>query len=533
MSPRVIDLRATLRRTTDALTAPGPLPDYERVLAEIDARDLRSYIRNAWHVVEPTTPYRSNWHLDAISDHLSAVLPARQIRNLIISVPPRHSKSLSVSVFWPTWLWIDHPELRFLYSSYADSLSIRDSLKCRRVILSPWFQRRWSDKFYLVDDQNQKSRFENNHAGYRLATSVGGAATGEGGDIVVVDDPHNINDAHSETIREGVITWWSEVMGTRLNDPQAGGKVIIMQRVHEKDLVGHLLKQEAQDWEVLILPTEYVPTTRVTGIGFRDPRTRPGELLWPERMGPTEVSAAKRSLGSYGFSAQHQQNPTPASGGILPREWWKFYKWAAAAGLLTNANDSGISMDAAFKDLEDSSYVVLQAWCRVGARRYLLDQVREQMSFSASVTALKAFVAKWPTIKRKWIEGKANGPAIISHLEHEVPGLIECEPEGSKEARAFAAQPFLEAGNIFIPEDAPFTSDFLNETASFPKGDYDDQVDAFSQAMKELYKNEITTSGAGVLQAVPRVRKLHRTPTEGHDPRGFDPDSGGNGHGRS
>jgi hypothetical protein len=226
--------------------------------AERARRSLREYIRMAWHVVEPSTPYVHGWHIDAMCEHLEAVT-AGEIRNLLITVPPRHMKSLTVSVFWPTWEWLTHPERRWLFSSYALSLAIRDSLKCRRLILSPWYQRHFGHVYALTDDQNAKLRFENDKTGYRLSTSVGGAATGEGGDRLVCDDPHNVREADSDVIRAATLVWWDETMSTRLNDPATGARVIIGQRVHENDLAGHVLEQGG--YEHLCLRCEYEPTT--------------------------------------------------------------------------------------------------------------------------------------------------------------------------------------------------------------------------------------------------------------------------------
>ena len=173
------------------------------LLVEIDTeravRSLREFVRQAWPVVEPSTPFVPGWHIDAIIQHLEAVTGG-QIRNLLINVPPRHMKSLLVAVFWPVWEWIRWPQRRWLFSSYSAQLSIRDSVKCRRLIESPWYQERWADRFALTSDQNTKGRFDNNRSGYRLSTSVGGSATGEGGDRIVCDDPNNVNEVESDSI---------------------------------------------------------------------------------------------------------------------------------------------------------------------------------------------------------------------------------------------------------------------------------------------------------------------------------------------
>jgi hypothetical protein len=221
------------------LRSPGLDDEIDRELAK---RSLREFVCLAWEIVEPSTPFVPGWHIDAIIEHLEAVTRG-QIRNLLINVPPRHMKSLLVSVFWPAWEWIRFPERRWLYSSYAASLSTRDSVKCRRLIESPWYQRLFGSIFTLTSDQNTKGRFDNNRSGYRLSTSVGGAVTGEGGDRIVCDDPHNVQEADSDSVRKGTLDWWDMVMSTRMNDPKTSSKVLVMQRCHQQDLSGHLLEQ--------------------------------------------------------------------------------------------------------------------------------------------------------------------------------------------------------------------------------------------------------------------------------------------------
>jgi predicted phage terminase large subunit-like protein len=471
---------------------------------EIDCearRSLREFIRQAWMTVEPATPYIPGWHLDAICDHLEAV-SRREIRNLLINMPPRHMKSLAVSVFWPCWEWTTWPERKWLFSSYAASLSIRDSLKCRRLVESPWYQARWGDRFQLTGDQNAKQRFENNKSGYRLATSVGGTATGEGGDRIVVDDPHNVNEAESTLVRRSVIDWWDQVMSTRLNDPKTGVKVIVMQRVHEADLAGHVLEQGG--YEHLCLPAEYDGPTVSTSIGWSDPRTETGQLLWPERFGPDEVTALKRSMGSYAAAGQLQQRPAPAEGGILKRHWWRYWKTTGtylppvavrladgqvqlipAVDLPDSFDDQMQSWDMAFKDLDSSDFVVGQLWGKVRADNFLLDQMKDRFDFPKTLDAVRAMTRKWPKSYTKLVEDKANGSAVIATLKHDIQGLIPVQPEGGKEARASAVSPQIESGNVYLPHPsfAPWVNGFIDECASFPNAAHDDQVDSMSQAL--------------------------------------------------
>jgi predicted phage terminase large subunit-like protein len=452
-------------------------------------------------VVEPSTPFVPGWHVDAIIEHLEAVTRG-QIRNLLINVPPRHMKSLLVAVLWPAWEWIRSPERRWLYSSYAAQLSIRDSVKCRRLIESPWYQARWGDRYALTSDQNTKGRFDNDRSGYRLSTSVGGAVTGEGGDRIVCDDPNNVNEVESDSVRKSTNDWFDIVMSTRVNDPKTAAKVVVMQRCHQQDLAGHLLVQGG--WEHLRLPAEFEGDGCATSIGWSDPRTENGELLWSERFGAKEIVDLKVSLGSYAAAGQLQQRPSPAGGGIVKRHWFRY--WQPRGGDLPpvvvrlpdgtpleiraievpfRVEEQIQSWDCAFKDLETSDYVVGQAWGRLGSMYLLGDQIRGRMDFPATLNAIRELTGRFPGTLAKLIEDKANGSAVIQMLSNEIPGILPVNPEGGKVARAAAVSPLIEAGNVYLPHPlyAPWVNDFIEECAAFPNGAHDDQVDAMTQAL--------------------------------------------------
>lgn len=484
------NLEAWLRR-------PSLIQELDRELA---SRRLRNFAEQAWPILEPSTRFIPGWHLDAISEHLQAVT-AGQIRNLLINIPPRHMKSLSVAVFWPAWEWTRNPESRWVFMSYAGKLSLRDSVKCRRLIQSRWYQENWGDKFQLTGDQNAKERFENNQTGYRLASSVGGLGTGEGGNRIVCDDPHSVSEAESDISRQGVLDWWDQTMSSRLDNPKTDTKVIVMQRVHEADLSGHVLAQGG--YEHLCLPAEYEGSKRSTSIGWRDPRLKSGELLWPDRFGLSEVEALKRSMGSYAAAGQLQQRPAPAEGGILKRHWWRYWQplgmklppvmvrfpdgelRGIAPVTLPEGLEEIQSWDCAFKDLRTSDYVAGGVWGRRIADKFLLTQVRERMDCPATVKAVRDLSRDWPGTKAKLVEDKANGPAVIQMLQHEVAGLIAVNPEGGKEARAQAVSPEIESGNVYLPHPhvAPWVTAFIEECAAFPNGAHDDQVDQMTQAL--------------------------------------------------
>jgi predicted phage terminase large subunit-like protein len=450
--------------------------------AERVRRSLAEFIRTAWPIVE-SAPFVPGWHIDAIAEHLTAVTSGA-IRDLLLLCPPRHTKSLLVGVFWPCWEWITHPERRWLCASYAEALAVRDNVRARRLMQSAWYQQSWGHVFQFAGDQNQKHRQENNRGGHRIAIGTGGSATGEGGDRLVIDDPHNLIDVESTITRQGTLDWFDTVWSTRRNDPQRSARVIILQRSHCDDLAGHVLEQGG--WECLALPTEYEGDRRRTSIGWTDPRTREGELLWPQRFGNEAVSEAKRALGSFAFSAQHQQHPVPLAGGIWKRDWFRFYRRADRPARF---DLTVTSWDCTFKDARTSDFVAGQWWGRKGADFYLLSQVHARLDFPATLAAIRNLnesAAPSATL----VEDKANGPAVIATLQREIPGLIAINPEGGKESRAAAVAPLFEAGNVFLPvaEEEPWIDDALLEFCQFPSAKHDDRVDAASQALLWMRK---------------------------------------------
>jgi len=470
---------------------------------------LRDFVRCAWHVLEPDridtagwreTTFIEGWHLDAICEHLEAVTRG-ELRNLLINMPPRHMKSLAVAVFWPVWVWLTAPQRRWLFSSYALSLSIRDSLKCRRLIESPWFAERWSDRFALTGDQNAKMRFDNDHTGYRIATSVGGAATGEGGDVIVVDDPHNVQEKESDAVRESTLVWWDEVMSTRVNDPRTGAKVIVMQRVHEKDLSGHVLAQGG--YEHLCLPAEFEPGRRcVTCIGWSDPRSAGGELLWPQRVGRKEIAEYKVRLGPSGYAGQFQQRPSPAGGGRFRqkdfRYWTKegqFYRLHLLDGgfklVSVDACDRFAMMDPAGTDAQQNAkacYTVVQVWdVTPGHDMILVDQWRGQVeapeAADAGVSMVRRHDCPWLGVEQDGI-----GLGTVQTIRRKGVTVRPVKARGSKEARSETAEIRLAAGMVYFPAAAPWRFDLEQELLLFPNGEYKDQVDAFAHAAIHVHK---------------------------------------------
>ena len=462
----------------------------EKVQAERYRRSLREFTRAAWPTIEPGVEFKNNWHIDAISDHLQAVVDG-DIKRLIINVPPRHMKSLSVAVVLPAFTWATQPSKKFLYASYASSLSIRDSTQCRRLIDSPWYQAHFGDKFHLTGDMNQKSRFENSENGIRLSTSVGGSLTGEGGDILVLDDVHNVVEADSAKVREGVLDWWDQAMQTRLNDPKTGAFVVIQQRVNELDITGHILANELGDeWDHLMLPARYEighPTPTRSSLGFTDPRTAEGELLWPERFGEKEMSTLERSLGSYAAAGQLQQRPSPKGGGILKASWW--VPWEKED--MPEVSYVIQSWDTAFETKESSSYSARTTWgvfkkdgcdCLI-----VLEAWWDKVSYPELRKLAQEAYDDWQP-DAVLIEKKASGQSLLQDLRMAGVPVLAYSPDRDKEARAHAASALLEDGRIYYPSNRKWAKDLISIAAAFPTHPNDDVVDTMTQAWLRLRK---------------------------------------------
>ena len=392
----------------------------------------------------------------------------------MVFMPPRHGKSQVVSKKFPAWYLGRNPNNEIIITSYAADLAY-DFSRMARNTLRDWGHL-WDVQ--LAADSSAVGRWGiNEHAGALMAAGVGGPITGRGAHVAIIDDPlKNWEDALSETIRQKVWDWYLTTLRTRL--APGGAIVLVMTRWHEDDLAGRLLAEASiggEKWEVISLAAEAEKD---------DPLGRkPGEWLWPERYPPAEYEDTKTALGTQKWVALYQQRPSPPEGSIIKRQWWQYYREPPA-----KFDEIIQSWDCAFKDLSTSDFVVGQVWGRVGAEYYLLDQTRDRMDFPATLQAVRQLTSKWPRARAKLIEDKANGTAVIQVLKKEIPGIIAVEPQGGKEARASAVSPSIEAGNAYLPQNAPWVKDFVDECAAFPNGAHDDQVDAMSQALMRFLR---------------------------------------------
>jgi predicted phage terminase large subunit-like protein len=430
-----------------------------------------------------------------------------------------------VSVLWPAWVWARQPEWSAIFGSYELGLVMRDAVKTRALVESPWFVQSFrTDRtgklaWGFFKDQNLKKFFKNTRGGMRQATSVG-SGTGYRADALIVDDPLSVDQAYSAVERESANRWFFETMSSRFNDQNNRTRVVIMQRVHEEDLAGEIIRRGG--FQHLRLPSEFDPAKRAVvkaldgSLIFVDPRTQAGQLLFPEKFDLQAISAAKHDLGPYGYSAQHDQEPAPLSGGALKGEWFA-RRWLLPGETLRTGLDHACRaelvgkliptpfdrivfvVDAAFKGSADSDRVAIGVFGQRGPDLFLIDLVWDQLTFSETLAALRTLVRRWPKTYEIVIEDKANGSALLDTLKGEIPGVVAINPDGGKESRILAMVPKLAAGNVWLPHSPNFTPSprgnlaaidgVITEAKAFPKGKNDDAIDMLAYAVNRYLTN--------------------------------------------
>lgn len=458
-------------------------------------QSLYEFMRQAWHVIEPATQFVEGWHLEEIALHLEAVTTGK-IRKLIINIPPRHCKTILVCVMWPCWVWATQPSKRWMFGSYGMGLSLDASMLCRNILESEWYKSNWGDKFGIMHDQNAKHYFLNDKSGGRFASSTDGVTTGKGGDFLVADDPINAKEGASEAALINCIKWWDQGMATRFNNPKKGCKVIVMQRVGEKDLTGHVLKNQT-GWTHLFLPAEFEPDRKcVTSIGG-DRRTKAGELLWKELYGPDEIAELKQSLGEYGTAGQLQQRPAPAEGGIIKRDWFKMLKIDEPLPTLLFVVQS---YDTAFTEKTTNDPTAHTAWgvfsTKEGKRVILLDAWTEHMGYPELRKKMyDEYKSKYGDQEKGvdvvLIEDKGSGISLAQDLRRAMIPVRTYNPgKADKTTRVHSIAPLIEAGLVYIPESKKSPGQFpawanvlINQLITFPNAERDDLCDTASQVL--------------------------------------------------
>lgn len=447
-------------------------------LIEMDEQEQAraSYIRYCEYV------HNGQWqpaaHLRYLCERLDAV-ERGECRRLLVFMPPRHSKSMTVTETFPSYFIGKRPSRRVIEVSYGDSLAQRFGKFNRQKV------QEFGKRLFGVTISREKSSMtdwdiEGNRGGM-ISVGIGGGITGQGADLLLIDDPiKNREEAESETYREKVWDEWKSTLRTRLQPDAA--VIIILTRWHEDDLAGRLLNPEygeVEGWEIISLPALAEDN---------DPMGRkPGEALWPTQYNEQDLQATRRAVGEQVWAALYQQRPSALEGAMLKRHWWRYYE-GNPAEIAKRMEWQLQSWDMTFKDSAGTDYVSGQVWGVNGADIYLLDRINERLDFVATVRAFIAMTRKWPDAVTKLVEDKANGPAVISMLRHKIGGIIAVEPEGSKIARVSAVSPLIEAGNVYLPSPAvcPWVTEFIEQCAAFPNGANDDDVDSMSQALKRF-----------------------------------------------
>jgi predicted phage terminase large subunit-like protein len=489
--------------------------------AQARAGGLIEFVRYFWSVLEPETMLVEGWLLDAIAEHLEAVTWGK-ITRLLINVPPGSMKSLMVNVFWPAWEWgaMGMPHLRYVSFSYSSGLTERDNTKFRKLVQSEKYKELWGDKYTL--EKEGEIKITNDKTGSKFASSVKGIGTGERGDRVVIDDPHDVHKSESDVVRADTLRWFRETITDRLNNLDDSAIIIIMQRVHQSDISGFILEQ---GWEYthLMVPMEFESgRAPFNPLGWVDPRSEEGELAWPERFSPEAVASIEREKGSWAYASQYQQRPAPRGGGIIKLEHWRPYtaeecgKFGVPWPKFPIMSYTVLSLDTAQteKKQNDPSAAVVLGVCRdiwENRRLILMWAWSERLELYELVKKIEETCKKF-RVDRVLIEDKASGHpvsqelrrrgrTISDRLSHNPKtqdradfGVQLITPDGDKVARMYAVQNLFECGLIYAPADISGTDvlfkdwadKVMTECAEMPKGAHDDLADAVSQALAHL-----------------------------------------------
>lgn len=446
-------------------------PTEQEAFAALLRLRLAAFTRKTFATVDPGATYLHNWHVDLIAEYLEACT-RREIKRLVINMPPRYLKSVSVSVAWPAWLLGNNPSERIIVSSYSHMLSLKHSTDCRLVIKSDWY-RRIFPHVQLAPDQDTKEKFVTTARGMRYAASVGGSVTGEGANFLIVDDPHNPAQALSDVQRQQALTWFDQTFASRLNDKSNGVIVCIMQRLHANDLTGHLLDKGG--WEHLSLPAIAEARTIIDFGRVRVIR-EPGEVLHAAFEPPEAIERQKIDMGSYAFAGQYQQRPAPAEGGIFKAHWFKRYPAPQ------ETYDRIIqSWDTAIKASQLNDPSCCTTW---GVKKdgYDLLQVLVRRLEYPDLKALVLKQAEAFGPDAVLIEDKASGQQLLQDLRRETKlPVIGILPTADKITRASGVSALIEAGKVALPQNAAWLTDYESEMLTFPNAPHADQVDSTTQ----------------------------------------------------
>jgi predicted phage terminase large subunit-like protein len=445
----------------------------QKLLNSILRTDFTAFVQKAFGTISPGDPFATNWHIEAMCHNLSMVMRG-ETKRLIITIPPRHLKSICTSVALPAFVLGHDPTRRIICVSYSQELSVKHANDCRTVMNSDWYREIFPGT--KVDpSKNTETEVMTTKRGFRLSTSVGGTLTGRGGNFIIIDDPIKPADAMSDTTRERLIQWCGTTLMSRLDDKVRDAIVLVMQRLHVGDLAGHFLQQEG--WKQLNLPAIAEFEERIEIGPERYHARKVGELLHAARESKLVLDEMKTAMGSAAFSAQYQQSPVPPGGHMIDWDWFRRFD----PQNLT-VDEVVISWDTAMKATELSDYSVGTVWGIAGDFYYLLDLIRVRLDYPALRRKVMEVYAQWPD-STILIEDAGSGTSLVQDLSDQNIPTIPIRPEGDKIIRMSAQTAKIEAGAVHLPTRAAWLDDLRTEVLAFPHGMHDDQVDSISQAL--------------------------------------------------
>lgn len=451
----------------------------KEILSEFYKRDFYEFSLEAFKAIHNGQELIDNWHIKFLCDRLQkeaqrVMAGEPREKHLVINVPPRTLKSELVNVFYTVWCWTNDPSLSFISSSYSGMLSLALSVQARRLIQSDWFQGLFQN-FELNKDENTKTKFSNNKGGLRYSTSTGGTVTGMGGDIIIIDDPQNPQLARSDKERDNANVFFNETLRSRLNNPSNGVFVIIMQRLHENDLTGNILENDKDNWEHISLPAELSDNVKPSHL--KDFYT--DGLLFPKRLSKEVLDSFKTGLGSYGYSGQYMQLPSPAEGGLLKKQWFEVVKEMPEMTV-------NFFLDTAYTAKQHNDATAMMCAGYINNTLYIKEVSAVRMEFPELLKEIQKFVERngYNHSSRIYVEPKASGHSIIQQLKR-TTGLnviADKPPTQDKISRVSAVSALVEAGRVKLM-DGRYVDPFLDECAAFPNAAHDDMVDVLVMAL--------------------------------------------------
>lgn len=451
--------------------------------------DLSSFIKRSFNIVNPAEEFIDNWHIDMLADYLT-LIEKGEINRLIINIPPRSLKSVCISVAWPAWLLAHNPALRIIAASYSQTLSTRHSLDCKLLITSDWYQKLFP-QMKLSRKLNQTQKFLTTQNGFRFATSVGGTITGDGGDFLIIDDPHKPSEIYSKKLRNKTIEWFEQTFATRLNNQKKGAIILVMQRLHPNDLSGHLLETQKDVWQHLTVPAMAQSRTKfyflsntkldmckLTSSGYF---MNPNEPLHPHRLNNDQLQLLQQQIGIDTFAAQYLQQPPQHKAGMLHKKYISFY-----SKLPHNPATILQSWDTAIKITPKSDYSVCSTWFVEDGCYYLADLFRAKLTYpqlkKQTILLKDKFMPQ--TIL---IEDKASGQSLIQDLKQlGLQNIIAIKATKDKLMRFATTIPLFESGAILLPRSLENQLHIIDELTEFPNSSHDDVIDSVSQAINYL-----------------------------------------------